>query len=891
MPVETEATRLGGMLRAMRQQALLTQEELARRAGVSIATIAGLEAGRTHRPRISSVRLLADALGLDARQRRAFLTAARSGEPEPAAATAPPALPVPAQLPADVADFTGRAAHLEQLDALLPAAEGTTIAVIGGTAGVGKTTLAIHWGHRVRDQFPDGQLYVDLRGYSPGSPLTPIEALAGFLHALGTPGGSIPVAVDHAAALYRSVLAGKRALVVLDNALGVDQVRPLLPGAGSGVVVVTSRDSLPGLVAAPGARWLDLDVLPARDAYTLLSRTLGAERVAAEPAAAGQLTELCGYLPLALRVAGANLAVRPRQRIAEQVAQLRERDRLAELAVPGDPRTTVSAALGLSYARLPDPARRLFRLLGLVRGPDVTAGAAGALVQQTPQVAAELLATLARAHLLEESAAGRYTSHDLLRHYAAGRAAQEESAAARAAARRRLLDWYVSGAEAAASTLYSKLLRLPDAPPAAAESPFSFGKPSQAQAWLEAEHANLIGAIADAAEHGPRPVTWRLAHALRGFWCQGPYLVDGLAAATAAAAAARADGDLPGQAAAQLSLGFVHDRLGRHREALAHFDSAAALARRAGWADWQLAALSNAAVAHWRLGRLQQAAADFTETLGLSRKLARPRGQAVVLNNLGAVRHDLGQLADATADLTESLSLYRRHGMLGSEEISPLHNLGCVARDLGRLDEARDHLGQALDRCREHHHRADEAHTLDSLATVHREAGELAEASEAAEAAVALAGEIGDRHIEASARNTLGSVRRRLGRPRTALREHRRALDLAGPHTDLECEIDARLGLALAHNDLGHHDRALAHANQGIALARESGYRLREGQALTILAEIHLDQGDQERAREYAERALDHHRQTGHRPGEARTRPILARLGHQAGDARAARIR
>ncbi|MFD6566610.1 BTAD domain-containing putative transcriptional regulator [Micromonospora profundi] len=341
----------------------------------------------------------------------------------------------PHELPADVAMFTGQRQALAELDRLLPEAGAAAIA---GSAGVGKTALAVHWAHRVAHQFPDGQLFINLHGYAPQPPLRPIEALGVLLRSLGVRPEEVPVDVAGASAMYRSLTAGKRMLVVLDNARSAEDVRPLLPGGPGCLVLITSRDRLAGLAAREGVRRLTLGVLSPDDAGTLLARLLGEDRARAEPETVGELASLCAYLPLALRIAVASLAHRPYRRVADLVAELRTEDRLAALAADDDDEAAIQVAFDLSYETVPPAAQRLFRLLGLAPGEDFSTATAAALSGTAPAEAELLLERLAAAHLIEEHAPGRFAFHDLLRRYAHDRAMRQHSAHQRRAALRRL---------------------------------------------------------------------------------------------------------------------------------------------------------------------------------------------------------------------------------------------------------------------------------------------------------------------------------------------------------------------------------------------------------------------------------------------------------------------
>ena len=399
--------------------------------------------------------------------------AARVRSVAPPAPAAPPQ-PVPAQLPPPAAAFAGRAAELARLDSILPGlAEGgpadrvgAITALITGTAGVGKTALAVHWAHRVATQFPDGQLYVNLRGFDPVGPaLDPSQALRGFLDAFAVVPERIPAGLDGQVALYRSLLAGRRVLVVLDNARDAEQVRPLLPGSPGCLAVVTSRNHLTGLIATQGAHLLDLDLLPPAEARELLARRLGAGRAGREPDAVEQIMAGCARLPLALTIAAARAATSPDFPLAVFAAELGEAGRVLDPFDSGDVATDVRAVFSWSYRALSRGAARLFRLLGLHPGPDITLGAAASLAGITPDQARAMLAELTRGHLLAEHRPGRYAFHDLLRAYATEQAQTCDDDGARSAAAARVLDHCLHAARAAATLIDPFFAPAAPAPP------------------------------------------------------------------------------------------------------------------------------------------------------------------------------------------------------------------------------------------------------------------------------------------------------------------------------------------------------------------------------------------------------------------------------------------
>jgi DNA-binding SARP family transcriptional activator len=454
---------------------------------------------------------LAEELGIDPSQalrdlETAILRQDSSLDAPTAAVTLPalPAAPVPAQLPLTVAGFAGRGMELASLDAVPPQAaqSGTSggasavIAAIVGTAGVGKTALAVHWAHRVRGQFPDGQLYVNLRGFDRcGSAVDPGQALRGFLDAFAVPPERIPAGLDAQVGLYRSLLAGKRVLVVLDNARDAGQVRPLLPGSPGCLALVTSRNHLTGLVAAEGAFPLGLDLLTVSEAQDLLARRLGPDRVASEPEAVNEIIERSARLPLALTMAAARAATRPGFPLAVTAAELREATTILDPFDGGDLATNVRAVFSWSYCALSTDAARLFRLLGLHPGPDITIPAAASLAGIPSERARVLLAELARAHLVTEHSPGRYGLHDLLRAYAIEQAHTQDSDGAHDAAVGRILDHYLHTAHAAATLIDPYFAPVDPEPP---QPGVIVGEPASADdalGWFMAERATLLAAV------------------------------------------------------------------------------------------------------------------------------------------------------------------------------------------------------------------------------------------------------------------------------------------------------------------------------------------------------------------------------------------------------------
>ncbi|WP_439658458.1 BTAD domain-containing putative transcriptional regulator [Lentzea sp. HUAS TT2] len=787
----------------------------------------------------------------------------------------------PAQIPADVAGFTGRHSLLRELDDLMPSGgRAVPIATIAGTPGVGKTALAVHWAHRVRDRFGDGQLYVNLRGYDSGPPVEPIDALARLLHALGVPAENVPADVEEAAALYRSLLAGRRVLVLLDNAHHPDQVRPLLPGAPGCLVLITSRDALTGLVARDGARGFRLGVFTADEANALLTDLLGAHRAHADSAALSELAELCARLPLALRITAANLGSRT---LAEHCALLRAGNRLAALQVEGDEQTAVRAAFDLSYAALPDDAGRMFRLLGLVPGTDVTADAAAALGGVAPDTAERLLTQLAAAHLVDQHVSGRYGCHDLLRLYARERGEHEDTSAQQEKAVSRLYDWYLHTVDTAATLLYPQMRRL-TLPIADTGSPTgAFTDDVLALAWLDAERHNLVAAVSHDSRYRPLPVVCLLADAMRGYFWMRMHTVDWLTVAAAGLAAARACGDLTAQTGALLSLADVNFRQGNYRRAIGFSASALENARRTGWLEGEAAALNNLANLHTMSGRLREAVEYHRTALAINRRTGRLPNQINNLGNLGIALQHLGELRSALTRHEEALEISRTIGSSYAEAIS-LSNLGVVLHDLGRFGEAADHLRLALSLHLEVGDRGSQVDTGNGLAAVFADTGDLTAALDHAQTALTVARDIAYRHGEADVLNTLGTIHRRLGHPVAAADHHRQALDLTRDTAHRYGETRALIGLAATQQDA-------TPAGEAVELASTTGYRVLAGQARAVLATIRLGQGELREAADLAELARTSHHDTGHLLGEADALLVLADISARGGDPDESRAR
>ena len=660
--------------------------------------------------------------------------------PTPAAAA--PAGP-PRQLPAAVAGFTGRAAELQALNQILDdagaGAPGTVvISAIGGTAGVGKTALALHWAHQVAARFADGQLYVNLRGFDPsGSPVAPETAIRGFLDALGVPPGRIPPDPETQAGLYRSLLADKRMLIVADNARDEQQVRPLLPASPGSLVLVTSRSQLSGLAAADNARLISLDVLSHAEALHMLTARLGTDRADAEPAAVDRIASLCACLPLALTVAAARTAARPGFPLAALAGELADAAGRLDALDVGDPGSSVRAVFSWSTRQLTSEAARMFRLLGIHPGPDTSVPAAASLAAIDQAEARRLLRELADAHLTAEHLPGRYACHDLLRAFAAEQANHTDSDTERDATIGRVLDHYLHTAARAALLLNPSLEQVVLASPRPGAAPGQPADYSHALAWFEAEHQVLLAAVALAAGSVFDAHAWQLPWAMTAFLQTRGHWQEWAATQRIALAAATRLGDAAAQALSGRLLANACNSLGDHDQARGHYASSLMLYQRLGDRTGQARIHMNLSALAERQDRCADALSHSEQALGLFNAIGDKATQAIALNNVGWDHGLLGDYQQARAFCREAVSLSAETGYRLNEGAS-WDSLGYAEHHLGNLAEAAASYQRALSIAQEYGDRRLEADTLTHFGDTYHAARELARAREAWQQALVI---------------------------------------------------------------------------------------------------------------------------------------------------------
>ncbi len=731
---------------------------------------------------------------------------------------------VPRQLPAVAPHFAGREAALAELDSLLLEGQDravTVITAVGGMAGVGKTALATRWAHRVAGRFPDGQLYVNLRGFDPlGDPVDPAVATRAFLESLGVSAERIPADVDAQAGLYRSLLADRRVLVVLDNARDEGQVRPLLPGSPSCLVLVTSRTRLTGLAAAEGARLVSLDVLSEAEAREMLAARLGAARVAAEPDAVTELVAACGRLPLALAIVAARSAERPEFSLAGLCAELREG---LDALETGDAATSVHGVFGWSYRQLEAPAARLFRRLGLQPGHDISVHSASRLADVPVRQARELLRGLVRNGLLTEPQAGRYVLHDLLRVYAARQAEAFDSGAGRRAALTRLFDDWLAMTGAAMNTLAPGERDCRPGVGATDTDAPSVATAAAARNWLDAERANLVAAAAYAARNGWPGHAIRLAAILFRYLHDGSHYPDILAVYTSALEAARLTGDLVAQADAIRRRCGIDFRQGRYQRAIDQLELILPIYRDAGDRLGRNRTLANLGLVLRATGRYHEAQRCHEQAVKLARMAEDRFGEAFASDSLGSTLCRLGRYREAAGYHARAIALYHQLGELASKAFA-LDNLGEVRYRQGRLAEAADCHQRALAINRAVGCRFGEASALNGLGEDLRGEGRYELAADYHRQALVLFREEGHPAGQAAALSGLGDVQFATGRPAEARADYGRALVLASQVCDRRQEARAHDGLARSYLDSGDLGQARHHWEQALEHYAEMGF-------------------------------------------------------------------
>ncbi|MBC6446320.1 AfsR/SARP family transcriptional regulator [Actinokineospora xionganensis] len=748
-----------------------------------------------------------------------------------------------AQLPGDVSAFSGRKSDLRRLDAVRGAVSPTAvaIAVITGSAGIGKTALAVHWAHRIRDDYPDGQLFIDLRGHAQAPPVAPRDALSQFLRALGVAADKIPTELDEASSLFRSMLAGTRTIVVLDNAADADQVRRLLPGDPGTLVLITSRNRLGGLVAREGAYAVGLDVLERDDARVLLEGMLTRPRVEAESAAAEELARLCAYLPLALRIAGASLAGDPDRGIADYVTELRAGNVVSALRIDGDEDTAVRAAFDLSYAALSEQAKRQFALLGLVPGNDFTAAAAAALADTTTDASARALDELAAAHLTRRKTDSRYTFHDLLGAYAADLAARQPD---HGAAWLRLCAWYQHNLDAATA------FEVPRFRLSAGGGPIRFASAREAKTWLDQEYRNVTAAVVRASETGPEEFAWCAADAIRLHLSRNLHYPQWTTVVEAGRRAAVKAGDRRAEGVMLQSQGSLHGYLGESEACMADQLAALECFEECGFGVGAASALSNIGVTYDDLGQPRKAARSLHQGLALARKHGMTVLVGKTLANLSTAHANLGELAEAVSCASECIA------MDGPDAAADIRGAAMISRGgayrlLGEYDAAFAdlHAGSALVSVRYGPRGEFES------ARCHAATGALDLALRHAEQAVRLSEKLADPREMIISRATLGDVLVLRGQVRDAMAHHEQAVQLAAESKQHGYGADARTSLARAMLHLGDAAAAGDEAESALKVARELELTIVRCRAHSVLAQVN------ERLGRLAE-ASAHHRES-----------------------------
>ncbi|GAA4184418.1 BTAD domain-containing putative transcriptional regulator [Streptosporangium oxazolinicum] len=745
---------------------------------------------------------------------------------------------VPRQLPVDIARFTGRANDLRKLDELLLASSGNVptvvISAIAGTAGVGKTALATHWAHRVAARFPDGHLYVNLHGHSLREPVSGLQVLRRFLRALGTAADEIPSELDERTALYRSLVADKRMLVILDNAATPEQVRPLLPGSPLCRTVITSRDTLRSLSVTHDVSTITLDVLSADEARALLVIVLGARRLDDEPDMATELARLCGHLPLALKLAAAHLNDQPALPLRDFVARLRQENRLTALDIEEDPQVGVRAAFELSYRALPETVRRTFRLISLQPGPDIHLEAVAVLTGLSPHETRAAVDTLVNAHLIHILGDRRLAMHDLLGLYGRERGDAEDSPADRHAALSRLINWYLHTVDAAVgqATGEERTLELTTPPPVDTRT---FSGVDEALAWLDVELPTLMAMITHAGTGGWPAHSWQTTLTLSRFFYMRDRVDEMVTSHWVALSAVRQLGERRGEAELLKSLSLAYMCTGDYAGYLSHLRQALAVFQDIGDQMGEARVLGDIALALVTLGELTQAVETARRSIDLLQRLGNRSSENAIMSILARAYRDLGRLTESR-DLLRTCLAYERGEQRRPDETASLIELGWVHTQLGDTGIAVELLIRALRMAQELGISTLETEALTGLGTAYREQGLHDEAVGHHRRALNRSKKLRSRHLECQALIELGNDYLAMGDSRSALEHHRTAMGMAAKLRERRMDGLTRKGAAEALYSLGQIEEARRHwedalatlSPMGVPEAEEIAERIRE---------------------------------------------------------------
>jgi tetratricopeptide (TPR) repeat protein/transcriptional regulator with XRE-family HTH domain len=866
---EEPALRFAGLLRQLRSEARLTQEELAEAASLSPRSVSDLERGINLTAHKETAMLLAGALGLVDPVRALFVAAARGRAPaaevlqaRDSAAAGGAAAAATRTLPRDIASFTWRGAELTRLAGAVAGATAgggvVGIHAIGGMAGIGKTTLAVHAAHQLAPRFPDGQFFLPLHAHTPGQrPVDPADALASLLLTAGVAAQQIPPGLEARAGRWRDCLAGKKVLLLLDDAAGHEQVRPLLPGTAGSLVLVTSRRHL---TALEDAQAISLDTLAPAEAAELLIRLAARPGLDPGDPAVREITRLCGYLPLAVGMLARQLHHHPAWTPAALAADLAAaRDRLELMSAEN---LSVAAAFDLSYQDLTPGQQRLFRRLGLHPGTDIDGYAAAALDHAELGTTRHLLEALYDQHLLTEPARGRYRPHDLIREHARTLAAADPVAET-AAALGRLLDYYLHAARAAGQHLPpSTPARVPAVtanPPAHAPG---MATREDAVTWMNNERLNLHAAAGYAASHNRPGHAIAIPAAMHGYLRSRGYWDQAVSLHRAALQMARHAGDRLAEAGALNHLGDMQYLVADYPAATASLTRALELYRGLGDRLGQAGALNQLGIVQYQTDNYPAATASLTRALELYRGLGDRLGEASALNQLGIVQYLTGDYPAAVSGLTRALELCRQVGdQFG--EADAVNQLGVVQDLIGDYPAARASHEQALDIFRDLGDRRGQASAIGNLGVVHQATGDYAAAVASYEQALELFRDLGNRLGEANSLNYLGLVQQATGDYVAAAASQARALQMYRDLSDLlgEAEILNNMGeLSLASSTSAD---ALARHGQALAIAADIASPLEEARALEGIGRCYIQDGQPDHGAARLREALAIYRRIG----------------------------